>query len=175
MKKKRIIRPALLSDMEGLMELQETYLAQTYRGFASEENLANQPKGQWDAMFHTWLEDSQICFDILMVDEKLNGFVVYRRKQEDGQPNGAEGEILSLEVLRGTLIEDANYLVIHSLERMAGLGCANARIWVLRDNLRARFSYEQLGFKLDGNTRTQEIYGQPFRWASYVYRMNNPQ
>lgn len=175
MKKKRIVRSALPSDMGGLMELRQTYLMQTYRGFALDEHLVNLSKSQWSESFHKWLEDPQICFDVLLVGEKLSGLSVYRLKQEDEEPSCAEGEFLSLEVLRETLAEDSNYLVIHSLERMAGLGCTKAQMWVLRDNLRARFSYEQLGFKLDGNTRTQELYGQPLRWASYVYRMGQRQ
>ena len=51
------------------------------------------------------------------------------------------------------------------------MGHTSAYLWILTDNFRVRFLFENLGFRPDGARETREMFGQELYIARYQYAL----
>ena len=61
----------------------------------------------------------------------------------------------------------AGALMDHAIDRLRQIGCRRFRLWVLRENVRARRFYEKYGFSLSGREMLSEVKGTPATLYEY--------
>lgn len=100
----------------------------------------------------------------VLVPEDLSGFAGVGPSREAER----EGELYAIYVApeqwgtgRGRLLME------HALEELRAQGFAEATLWVLEDNPRARRFYEAAGWRLDGATKDDTFLGIPVREVRY--------
>lgn len=164
----RVIRPARPEDMQALLALRQEYCKQIYRGFDVLCDLKDDE--QWTASFKAWMEDPAMLIRLLYLDDVLKAFSACRIDAAS-----AQSEIIELECLPGTPSEDSLALVESILKELNAQGAGQVSVWILRDNLRSRFHYQQLGFKPDGNSRETQVSGEALSWTRYVYFLKEAQ
>lgn len=159
----RMIRPARPEDMDGLLKLNRTYCQQAYKGF---DVLCTMPDDQAVAStYGQWLTDPQVRMPLLYLDDKMAAFSVYRLPALD------PGEILSLEYTPDVSLTDVQALVDSILKDMTHLDSDIVQVWLLRDNLRARFYYQQFGFKPAGGVKQTVVGDLSLQYTRYIYRL----
>lgn len=156
----RVIRPAQPEDFNELLKLRRDYCQQVYKGFDVLCDL--QDDHEFEAAFRQWLSDPSVRVSLLYLDDALMAFSAYRL------PSPASGEILDLQCLPGVPLQDLQVLVDAILKEMTGMDASYVEVWVLRDNLRARFHYQQFGFKPVGGTRDKAVGGTTLPFTRYV-------
>ncbi len=157
----RVIRPALPEDIDALLKLRRDYCQQTYKGFDILCNL--QDDQAFAATFRQWQSDKNVRVSLLYLDDTLTAFSAYRL------PSPGSGEILDLQCLPSMALHDIQALVDSVLKEMAGLDASFVEVWVLRDNLRARFHYQQFGFKPVGGIREMVVGEATLPSTRYIY------
>jgi hypothetical protein len=164
----RVIRPAQPEDMQALLSLRQEYCKEIYRGFDVLCDLKDDE--QWVASFKAWMEDPAMQIRLLYLDNILKAFSACRIDAAS-----AHSEIVELQCLPDTPPEESLKLVESILKELNALGVSQVTVWVLRDNLRSRFHYQQLGFKPDGNSRETQVSGETLSWTRYIYFLKEPQ
>jgi len=157
----RVIRPALPEDMNSLIKLRREYCQQAYKGFDVLCNLEDDK--EFSDIFLNWLADPKMRVALLFLDDVLMAFSAYRL------PDIASGEILELQSLPGVVLQDIKALVDTILNEMTNLDATYVEVWVLRDNLRARFYYQQFGFKPVGGSREILVGDAKLPFTRYIY------
>ncbi len=157
----RVIRPALPEDMNALLKLRRECCQQVYKGFDVLCNL--QDDQEFAATVRQWLNDPAMRVALLYLDDTLMAFSAYR------MPEPVSGEILDLQYLPSVALQDIQALVEIILKEMEGTDASYVQVWVLRDNLRARFHYQQLGFKPVGGSREMILGSASLPSTRYVY------
>jgi hypothetical protein len=157
----RLIRPALPEDINELVKLRREYCQQTYKGFDVLCNLEDDQ--EYAATLSQWFGDPTVHISLLYLDDALMAFSVYRL------PNPKSGEILDLQCLPGAVLADIQALMESILKEMAGLDLNYVEVWVLRDNLRARYHYQQFGFKPVGGNKEMVVGDVTLLYTRYIY------
>ncbi len=157
----RVIRPAVPEDMNDLLKLRREYCQQVYKGFDVLCNL--QDDQSFSDTFLNWLGDPAVRVTLLILDDVLVAFSAYRL------PGQASGEILDLQCLTGVPLADIQALVDSLLKEMTDHDASYVEVWVLRDNLRARFHYQQFGFKPVGGSREKALGNAMLLFTRYIY------
>ncbi len=157
----RLIRPALPEDMNELLKLRREYCQQTYKGFDVLCNLEDDQ--EYAATLAQWFDDPAVRIALLFLDDTLMAFSVYRL------PNPASGEILDLQCLISAALKDVQALMESIIKEMTGLDANFVEVWVLRDNLRARYRYQQFGFKPVGGSKEMAVGDVTLLYTRYVY------
>ncbi len=156
-----VIRPAQPEDFEALQSLRRGYCRHVYKGFDVLCNL--QDDQEFHDIFAQWLADPGIRVLLLFLDDVLRAFCTYRL-------NGASsGEILELQYQPDAMLADIQLMAESVLKDMESAGVPFAEVWILRDNLRARFHYQQFGFKPIGGSREKKIADTSLFYTRYVY------
>lgn len=157
----RMIRPAKPEDMDACLSLRREFCQQAYKGFDILCNLRDDQ--EFAASFQQWLDDPAIRVSLLYLDDVLTAFSAYR------MPEPVSGEILDLQYLPGAAFTDIQALAETIIKEMEESGASYVQVWVLRDNLRARFHYQQFGFKPVGGSRETVLGGASLSFTRYVY------
>lgn len=157
----RVIRPALPEDMSSLIKLRRDYCQQAYKGFDVLCNLEDDQ--EFTDIFLKWLKDPKERVALLFLDDLLMAFAAYRL------PDKTSGEILELQCLPGVALQDIQALVDTILKEISDLDATYVEVWVLRDNLRARFNYQQFGFKPVGGSRETLVGDAKLPFTRYIY------
>ena len=157
----RVIRPAVPEDMNTLLRLRRECCQQVYKGFDVLCDL--QDDQEFAAAFRQWLGDPAVRVSLLYLDDTLAAFSAYR------MPEPVSGEILDLQYLPSVALQDIQALVANILKEMEGSDASYVQVWVLRDNLRARFHYQQFGFKPVGGSREMVLGSASLSSTRYVY------
>jgi GNAT superfamily N-acetyltransferase len=89
----------------------------------------------------------------------------------DSDADGELGEIYALPEAWGTGVGHA--LMAACLQALRDRGYADAILWVLADNPRARAFYEREGWALDGGEKTDEFLGVAVRELRYRISLNS--
>ncbi len=166
---KHVIRPAEPSDIQDMVQLHKEYRLQTYQGFPA---LQNQKEADcWGKNIQEWLQTPQMRVLVLLLDGAMRAITAYRLQEAEAGMQKSEGEIVNLEILPGTPTQFSGALVSYILKDLAGMGSKKVRVWLLRDNLRSRYGYEQLGFKADGSICQVTTCGEDFCMTRYVYQI----
>lgn len=157
----RLIRPALPEDMDALLRLRREYCQQIYKGFDVLCNLEDDQ--EYAVKFQQWLKDPAARVTLLYLDDTLMAFSAYRL------PDPTSGEILDLQCLPSAAFQDVQALLESILKEMTGLDASFVEVWVLRDNLRSRYHYQQFGFKPVGGIKEMAVGDVALPFTRYVY------
>ena len=157
----RVIRPASLEDFEALQSLRRGHCQHVYKGFDVLCNL--QDDQEFHDIFVQWLADSSIRISLLFLDQVLTAFCTYRFT------GTSSGEILELQYQPDAALADIQLMVESVLKDMELAGVPFAQVWILRDNLRSRFHYQQFGFKPIGGSKEKKVGDTSLFYTRYVY------
>jgi GNAT superfamily N-acetyltransferase len=185
-----VIRPETPADAEAVAGVHVRGWQAGYAGIMPAEVLSRLNVAAWaqrrrdvgtaepDHPFRTLLADH---------DGTVAGFVTfgpYRNDQDADDLDHTLGEILALYVEParwGTGVGGA--LLAAAVAGLAGRGWTELRLWVLRDNLRARRFYQRAGLAADGGRSTYQVHlsrGRPpvgldeIRYAAGLDRLRRP-
>ena len=104
-------------------------------------------------------------------DGEIVGFVSVGPSREDER----EGELYAIYVLPTAWGSGAGAeLMSRALEALRAAGFAEATLWVLGDNPRARRFYEREGWRADGATRREEFLGVEIEEVRYRIVLEPP-
>ncbi len=157
----RMIRPASAEDFEALQSLRRRHCQYVYKGFDVLCNLKDDQ--EFHDIFMQWLADSDVRVSLLYLDAELTAFCTYR-------VNGvANGEILEMQYQPEAALKDIQLLAETVLKDMESTGVPYVQVWILRDNLRSRFHYQQFGFKPIGGSKEKRIADASLFFTRYVY------
>lgn len=145
-----LIRPATAEDLDQLIHVKRTYIQALYKGYVPQQQLNSTRVDDFRAQLEEWLLSPKVTLDVVELDGILAGYVSYGRDPEE-EEFGLIHEVVMNISASGL---DRSLVVLHGVQKLRESGIHQVRTWILRDNLRARYLVEQLGFRPDGERRT---------------------
>ncbi len=164
---KLTIRPATADDIATMAELKSTYVRSLYRGFISQDILHRSTPDFHAATLRAWLESGMYRILLAECDGVLSHYIVFGTNPEEPH-NGLIYEGVSSSF---TSTEDKRLLVDRCLQELREMGHTIAHLWILTDNFRVRFLFENLGFRPDGAREKRNMFGQELHIARYQYKL----
>jgi ribosomal protein S18 acetylase RimI-like enzyme len=166
------IRRATVQDAPALGRLNVRMVQAAYGGQMPDERLDGPWPEERAAGWERGLRRDRDQDPVLVAEEagRVVGFAVVGPAQD---PEGA-GELCAITVdpdHRGTGAGSA--LLAAAQAELARLGYAEAVLWVLPDNARARRFYEVAGWTRDGTQRSSEVLGVVVREVRYRRRLQD--
>ena len=159
------IRPATADDIPALAELKSSYVRSLYRGFISQDILHRSTPDFHANTLRAWLESGLYRILLAESDGVLSHYIVFGTNPNEPH-NGLIYEGVSSSA---PSTEDKRLLVNQCLQELRDMGHTIAYLWILTDNFRVRFLFENLGFRPDGARETREMFGQELYIARYQY------
>ncbi len=161
------IRQATMADIPLLAELKCAYVRSLYRGFISQEILNDATLEHYISDITAWMKSGQYRVALIERDGAIGTYLVYGDNPEEPY-NGLiyEGVCDHL-----STSEEKRALVDHCLQELRSHGHTTAYLWVLVDNFRVRYLFENLGFRPDGERQQRELFGQKLSIARYQHKL----
>lgn len=160
-------RSAAAADEQNIINLQDAYLRGLYRGFAPQEIIDSMTGLHLDDLIYQWIRTGEFQVDVAEHKGNLRGFIVYGNGGEGGL-----GLIRDFGCMNDCDAQERWAIVEHSLHQLAAAGYREACMWVLVDNFRVRFLFESMGFRPDGNRRTETLGDETIYMARYTIQLN---
>lgn len=156
-----IVRDATVADARGIAEAHAASWRAGYAGIVPDEVLAAIDVDQWTTQRAEWLTAPGPRGCLVAVHEhRVVGFVFFGPLRGDDAAGVAEVYAIYVHPEQwGAGI--GPQLLQQAVDRLAGAGWADVRLWVLRDNVRARRFYERNSFTADGIENTWSPRGTP--------------
>ncbi len=154
------MRPADPADSAHLASAHVAAWQAAYRGMMPQEyldglDLARWTTG-WQRLLATGRDDATLL--VATVDDDVAGFTWFGRARD--AESGEEGELFALNVHPDHWGVGAGSALLAAAHRgLADVGHAEAILWVVPGNLRARAFYERHGWVAESVERTAEING----------------
>ena len=164
---KHIIRTAVPADQDVLTELKTAYIRGLFRGFLPAEHLKGLDPTPYRSELGECLANPALQILICMEEDTPQGYLTIGTDPEDpscGMIFDAAANLDADPAVRDTLI-------VTAAERLAARGNSRIHIWLLRDNFRVRFLFEQFNFKAEGTLRPYQVEGREVQLIRYVYRI----
>lgn len=163
---KHSLRQAGMADRDALAALKAAYVRSLYRGFVPQEKLKALDPTPYQSVLGTALEAPGRQVIIMDEEGQPQGFVVLGADPDEA----GYGMIFDVAMRPGgdPLLRDE--LLAGAVERLMRQGMRRIHVWILRDNFRVRFLFEQFGFKAEGVRRTVERGGQELQVTRYLFR-----
>jgi GNAT superfamily N-acetyltransferase len=164
------IRPAQPTDAAGIAEVHVRSWQDAYRGLLPQDYLDNLDVGRrregWDRFLATTCWPHTGAF-VAEDGDGIIGFTHVGPTRDEGEPR-AVGEVTAIYVLdREWGTGAGRALMAAAVATLADAGFAEASLWVLDRNTRARGFYELAGWAVDGAERVEELRGFPLREVRY--------
>lgn len=164
---KRIIRTAGPADQDALAELKTAYIRGLFRGYLPAEHLKELDPTPFRSELGDCLASPDRQVLLCMEEDTPKGYLTIGEDPEDpscGMIFDAAADLDADPAVRDTLI-------VAAAERLAAHGKSRIHIWLLRDNFRVRFLFEQFNFKAEGTLRAYQVEGREAQLIRYVYRI----
>ncbi|MBQ8653781.1 MAG: GNAT family N-acetyltransferase [Clostridia bacterium] len=162
---KHIVRPARMEEAAALAEIKSRYVKALFRGFLSAEYLKGLHETYFLPEVRRWLE-GEYQVDVLEIDGKAEGFVTYGQDPDDA----SRGFILEVGIMPSGSWLEKDILMRSCMDKLAEK-YEIARVQTVKDNFRARFLFEQFGFRSDGTQRLVTIDGTDLRIIRLICRL----
>lgn len=151
------IRAATLDDVDALGRVHAASWRVAYAhlgpGFLATVEAAERA-GVWERVLNDTAQHGDVYVSV--VDGALNGFVNIRRSRDEGAPDSV-GEVIALYVEPGAWSTGCGRALMGvAIDELTRRGFAEATLWVLEDNDRARRFYEIAGWVPDGARLEEE-------------------
>jgi GNAT superfamily N-acetyltransferase len=164
------IRPAEPTDAPGIAEVHVRSWQDAYRGLLPQDYLDNldvvHRREGWDRILATtgWPRTGAFVAED---SHAIIGFTHVGPTRDQDEPR-AVGEVTAIYVLsRAWGTGAGRALMAGAVSTLADAGFAEASLWVLDANTRARRFYELAGWAADGADRVEELRGFPLREVRY--------
>jgi GNAT superfamily N-acetyltransferase len=158
------IRPATMADSRGIAGVHVRSWREAYAGIMPDPVLAGldpDARTRGHASRIATAPENGWTTEVAVTGDEVVGFVQcgpYRLDRRTVEPGVAEVFAIYVDpTVLGTGVGAA--LMSTALRWVAGRGYAEVRLWVLRDNARARAFYDRRGFAPDGHTHVYGIGG----------------
>lgn len=152
-----VVRAATEPDVDGLAMVHVRSWQSAYPGLMPQDYLDAQDVRHRATQWRRWLTDPPPRLHVLVADHRSDGIVgfagvaPYRAEEGEQHPGEHVGELGSIYVLAshwGTGV--GRRLMDAAVAELAGEGFAEAVLWVIEGNVRARRFYEAAGWAPDG-------------------------
>lgn len=164
---KHRIRTACAEDQQILTELKTAYIRSLYQGYIPQEHLRELDPTSYETHIADFLAMPDRLVLLCMEEDKPMGYLAIGDDPEDAR----FGIIFDAACAPQSDHAVRDALIVAAAEHFAVQGKQQIRIWLLRDNFRARFLFEQFNFKSEGTLRTQIVEGRETQLTRYVYRI----
>ena len=135
-----------------------------YKGIIPQYYLNSIPKGRWSSSIDNPNWKTLICIE----DDKIIGTCSFCKSRFEQFPNW--GEIISIYLLPDYLGKGCGEALMKTaLSELKKQGYEKIFLWVLEENVRARYFYEQFGFSPTDDFINDNIGGKELREVRYVY------
>lgn len=161
---RQIVRPACKDDARTLADIKGRYVRALFRGMLSADYLKGIHETFYLEQIQRWL-DGEYQVDVLEADGVATGFIAYGADPEDSRC----GRIYEVGIMPTCSWTEKDALM-HSCLRNLASRYQLVRVMTVRDNLRARFLYEQFGFRPDGSQRIEIIDGNELQIIGLISR-----
>jgi GNAT superfamily N-acetyltransferase len=166
-----LVRSARPGDEPGIARVHVASWQDAYRGHMPADYLAALDVGQRAEAWRQRLPAARLSRgDVLvaMLGEDVLGFVHYGPSRDQGADPGRTGEIGAIYLRPESIGEGIGRLLMdEAVAGLAGHGYADATLWVLDANARARRFYERAGWAPDGAVLTDDSRGFAIREVRY--------
>lgn len=166
-----IIRPATAGDAAqiGLVHVRSWQAA--YRGLVPQDYLDHLDPAARATRWHRHLQQTDWARAGVLVAEigdELEGFASYGPSRDEDGERACVGEISTIYVLAGAWGRGlGRRLMAEAVERLTAAGYAQATLWVLDTNARARRFYAAAGWSEDGAVLEDASRGFPLAEVRY--------
>ncbi|MFD4644309.1 GNAT family N-acetyltransferase [Lentzea sp. NPDC058436] len=151
------VRPAVLSDAPAVGAVHVQAWKDAYRGLVPDSVLDGRSVEDCTAMWERGISRGGVW--VGLVDDQVAGFVAVGPSREPD----AEFELYAIYVLASSYSTGLGY----EMAKAALAGQKDVVLWVFEENPRARRFYERLGFRTDGNVKTETLDGVELREIRY--------
>ena len=159
-----IVRQAVIADANVVAAVHIKSWQTAYRGQLPDDVLDNL-SGELERRTEFWREHISTApsgkHEIWVADledqvaSQLNGFAALGPARDE---DAVTGELYAIYVHPDRWRHGlGRALLAHATRRLSALGYANAILWVLESNIRARAFYERAGWTLDGGTKIEML------------------
>jgi len=166
-----VVRPARAEDAGQIALVHVRSWQGAYRGLIPQAYLEGLDVAQRTQMWErTLAETEDPNAGVLVADEggSVVGFVGYFPSRDPDADPGLVGEIGAIYLLPGAWGGGiGRRLMDAAIDRLAGAGFAQATLWVLDSNVRARRFYEAGGWSADGTAKQDDSRGFPLSEVRY--------
>lgn len=159
------IRLATEADRDDLTLLKYGIIKNRYQGYLPERNLSKMDKAYAADQVNDWLQNHACQVGILTSGNTAQGYVVCVPDPEIQD----WGLILDAGALPSVSYEETAKLLQWANETLKMKGCQKTHIWLLQDNLRARFMIESFGFKPQKEMKLVQLADYTITKRHYVY------
>jgi GNAT superfamily N-acetyltransferase len=147
------IRYANAADAEILAILHVNSWKEAYKGIIPDDYLNRMTIEKRQSYFSKVLSEESEKDALVFVDDKPAGFICLG-KCRDEDNDGTVGEIWGIYLLPEFWRKGVGTILLNwGINELTLLGFTRITLWVLKDNLTARYFYEKNGFILDGNEK----------------------
>ena len=153
-------------DRAAISRIYEESWKSAYRGIIPQDYLDSIPQGQWAKNVDIPCWHNMVCVE----DGELVGTSAFCRSRFGRYPDS--GEVISIYLLPEHMGKGYGRQLLEAvLGELRGMGFAEAFLWVLEENVRARRFYERNGFSCTGEYLGCRIGGKDLREVRYVRRL----
>ncbi len=146
------IRPAVLADAPALADVKARYVRALYRGYLAADYLKRLDASVYLLQLTEWIRNDSFSVALLEGQDGIVGFIVYGSDEEEP----GHGLIRDVALLPSGSSVDCQQLIRSGVDCLAN-AFDNIHLWVVRDNFRMRFHFEQAGFRADGQERLEQL------------------
>lgn len=166
-----LLRPAVPEDAPAVARVHVRSWQAGYRGLLPDAYLENLKPEARARRYDFGIDDPhQPATLVAQVEHGICGFATTVLRREG--PSPGLGELVGLYVDPDRWgREVGSWLLAEAQARLAARGCRSAELWVLSGNVRAQRFYGRHGWRAEGATRTQEVWGITVEEARYTRRL----
>jgi len=164
------IRPALVSDADAIAVVHVRTWQVAYRGLVPQDHLDRLDPAERSVAWADRLRAAEppAATFVLEVDRDVVGFVHVSPSRDDDVDGSRVGEVNAIYLLPAHWGRGGGRLLLAAgLRALREAGFADATLWALETNARARRFYEAAGWRPDGATKTGEPWGFPLPQVRY--------
>ncbi|MGH9278155.1 MAG: GNAT family N-acetyltransferase [Acidimicrobiales bacterium] len=162
------VRPATVDDADGMGRVHASASQSAYRGIMPDDYLASFSAAKQAGRWRRELSEGADAV-ILVAEDDAGGIVGIAAVGDDrSAPGSATGEVRMLNVAPASWGTGIGTALLHAAVRhLKELGFAEAVLWVLEENGRARRFYEREGWAGDGAVKEDQRPGFVLRQVRY--------
>lgn len=159
------VRPTSPIDRDQIIELKLDILQNRYKGYLPEKNLGKMDRAYVAGVVDQWMDNQACQVGILTSENKALGYIVCT---PDPELQGW-GLILDAGARDTVSCDEIEKMFRWANTVLRGKGCQRTHVWLLQDNLRARFMIESFGFKAQKEMKLVQIADYTMTERHYVY------
>lgn len=159
------IRSAADADRDELISLKLDIMHSRYQGYLPEKNLEKLDKTYIAGIVDQWMKNQTYRVGILTSGKEAQGYIVCA---PDPELQGW-GLIIDAGARQSVSCEGTGQMFHWANEILDGKGCRKTHIWLLQDNLRARFMIESFGYKPQKEMKLIQVADYTMTERRYVF------